>query len=143
MTGKNGLDSKMTDAEIEEFAKTGNHYIKLLYKQWMIFKNSPRIEVSHENCEGAIRWCQEHCSDQWYHSRSPELITRSKMISAILEEQGEIQEYLEFQLAEILSNELSVELLLENMKDYKAPPFYFWIEDPDIGMMFKLAWGGK
>lgn len=121
-------------------------------KRWFLENHGNRVEVfQDEELKDMSVWCRIHCKSRFDHSYDRQLINFDVYNRSIKVANGELadpkdeEDWMERSILDQLSCELSREIdrdILKQLGLEKIPLLYFWFEDREEAIMFKLKWGG-
>lgn len=111
------------------------------------------VSLFSRNASDAAEWCNATCKSEFAWSYDSSLITPEVYHRSLLIDSGEIPNPALTRDVNWLEDKITQSLALEMQRDIdraileelgvRMPEAYFWFEDANEAMMFKLTWGGE
>lgn len=114
-------------------------------------ENGHRVKLYRENIAAeAMNWCSEHCKGDYAWGNEHTLIDEQTYQLSLDVGDGKIpnpsydSDWREMQMSNMLARELQKEIDLEILREigYRVPSCFFWLENADDAVLFKLTFGG-
>lgn len=118
-------------------------------RDWYLHKHGARVEVFKNDLAELSDWCQERCKKLWTFSYDAELTNIHDFIHRIQvavtgeRDSNYMEKLVSDSHARQIQREIDQELLGTLCIEEAIPTTYFWFEDRDEAMLFKLSFGGE
>lgn len=110
--------------------------------KFMLQNHGTCVEFYHGDLDEVAVWCKEHVSSLYKWSDDEVLMSKEQLIEeSIRATEGKYSENFHENLMVKALARLNKKKSAE-AKGISIPKLYFWFEDPQEAMLFKLTWGG-
>lgn len=108
-------------------------------RRFKLQEHGTRVEFYEHDISDIMEWCMENLKHDYEQSTFSVLMTPEDLAHVIhYAETGERDsDYLEYKWSMALQRSIDAE------EDFRMAKGYFWFEDANEAMRFKLTWGGQ
>jgi hypothetical protein len=113
-------------------------------KFWLLQLRGTKIQINRDNVSSAYEWCSSNVKKQWAWHHKPDLIDDKTLVQNL--RYHFTREYTEDQALSRMAEEISEDLdheILFNLGVVAYKQAFFWFEDDNEAMRFKLSWGER
>lgn len=107
---------------------------------WLLQKHGTRVETYNHSIDAMLEWCEDKVKKLWNWSKDDVLTSHEKLVQETTRACGKVDEdYHSFLRYQAMIRQTHHDML--RSKGQRIPVGYFWFEDAEEAMMFKLVWG--